>query len=45
VTSGGLAESPGGTGVSGPGKAAGEGGWEERENQMSKGGEEDQFHE
>jgi hypothetical protein len=32
-------------GGSGPGKAAGEGGWEERENQMSKGGEVDQFHE
>ena len=83
MTSGGLAESPGGTGVSrpisesevasyalsvdgrlcsttsaaksrvtgqdgggsGPGKAAGEDGWEERENQMSKGGEVDQFHE
>jgi len=29
----------------GPGKAVGEGGWEERENQMSKGGEVDQFHE
>jgi hypothetical protein len=32
-------------GGSGPGKAAGEGGWEERENQMSNGGEVDQFHE
>jgi len=32
-------------GGSGPGKAAGEGGWEERRNQMSKGGEVDQFHE
>jgi hypothetical protein len=32
-------------GGSGPEKAAGEGGWEERENQMSKGGEVDQFHE
>ena len=30
-------------GGSGPGKAAGEGGWEEKENQMSKGGEVDQF--
>jgi hypothetical protein len=26
-------------------KAVGEGGWEERGNQMSKGGEVDQFHE
>jgi hypothetical protein len=32
-------------GGSGPGKAADEGGGEERENQMSKGGEVDQFHE
>ena len=32
-------------GGSGPGKAAGEDGWEERENQMSKGGEVEQFHE
>ena len=30
---------------SGPGKAVGEGGWEERGNQMSKGGEVEQFHE
>ena len=30
-------------GGSGPEKGAGEGGWEERGNQMSKGGEEDQF--
>ena len=30
-------------GGSGPGKAAGEGGWEEKEKQMSKGGEVDQF--
>jgi hypothetical protein len=83
VTSGGLAESPGGTrskrtykrerngerssvssrtaswylkhsqklfhrgigGGSGPETGAGEGGWEVRGNQTSKGGEEDQFHE
>ena len=32
-------------GGSGPEKGAGEGGWEERGNQMSKGGEVDQFHE
>jgi hypothetical protein len=32
-------------GSSGPEKGAGEGGWEERGNQMSKGGEVDQFHE
>ena len=32
-------------GGSGPETGAGEGGWEVRENQMSKGGEEDQFHE
>jgi hypothetical protein len=32
-------------GGSGPEKEAGEGGWEERENQMSRGGEEDQFDE
>jgi hypothetical protein len=32
-------------GGGGPGKAAGEGGWEEKESQMSKGGEVDQFHE
>jgi len=32
-------------GGSGPGKAAGEGGRSERENQMSKGEEVDQFHE
>src|SRR5258708_6542053 len=32
-------------GESGPGKAAGGGGWEERENQMSKGLEVEQFHE
>jgi hypothetical protein len=32
-------------GGSGPEKGADEGGWEERGNQMSKGGEEDQFHE
>jgi hypothetical protein len=30
-------------GGSGPGKAADEGGWEEKENQMSKGGKVDQF--
>ena len=29
----------------GSGKAAGEGGWEEKGAQRSKGGEEDQFHE
>jgi hypothetical protein len=29
----------------GSGKAADEDGWEERESQMRKGGEEDQFHE
>src|SRR5712692_2513773 len=32
-------------GGSGPEKGAGEGGWEARGNQMSKGGEVDQFHE
>jgi hypothetical protein len=32
-------------GSSGPEKGAGEGGWEERGCQMSKGGEVDQFHE
>ena len=32
-------------GGSGPEKGAGEGGWEERGTQMSKGGEVDQFHE
>jgi hypothetical protein len=32
-------------GGGGPGKAVGEDSWEERENQMSKGGEVDQFHE
>ena len=32
-------------GGSGPETGAGEGGWEARGNQMSKGGEEDQFHE
>jgi len=32
-------------GGSGPEKGAGEGGWEERGNQMSKGGKVDQFHE
>jgi hypothetical protein len=32
-------------GGSGPGKAAGEGGRREREDQMSKGGEVDQFYE
>jgi hypothetical protein len=32
-------------GGSGPETGAGEGGWEATGNQMSKGGEEDQFHE
>jgi hypothetical protein len=32
-------------GGSGPEKGAGEGSWKERGNQMSKGGEVDQFHE
>ena len=32
-------------GGSGPGKAAGEDSWEEKENQMSKGGEVEQFDE
>jgi hypothetical protein len=32
-------------GGGGPEKGADEGGWEERGNQMSKGGEVDQFHE
>jgi hypothetical protein len=32
-------------GGSGPEKGAGEGGWEARGNQMSKGGKVDQFHE
>jgi len=45
TTSAVKAASPGNRRRKWPGKAAGEGGWEERGSQMSKGGEVDQFHE